>query len=377
MKIYDLVIIGSGPAGAMAAASIKGMSILMLEKGLSIRERRDLACGWFGHGIYAMDRLDGRGEDKKILDMCRAANGGKIVQKIGKGGTKSNLSIPPNTYFSTSCGIKIAEKLNDTVMEKADVIFGTEVKTISTNNGIFSILSTSGTEFKAYRCLLATGGKSAEWILEICSSLDLSFSSPGVKLGARVEIITNKLKKIMAEYGDVLIKDNNIECNDARFGGFVGEWDDFNVISAFGHSIPGKQSEKTNFMIGYEPEGGFKEALRLTKIVNVLSNDKVRVERVADFLQDKSIISKLDHFRRLSDTLRKIDELIPMFTNMALIYFPEIKMGGALPADENMRTEVPRLYGAGQCVSGVDTLFEAMISGQVVSHSIMEDKENE
>ena len=48
MKIYDLVIVGAGAAGVMAAKTLinKNMSILIIEKGQDLKHRRNLVSGW-------------------------------------------------------------------------------------------------------------------------------------------------------------------------------------------------------------------------------------------------------------------------------------------------------------------------------------------
>lgn len=70
-KSYDVVIIGAGPAGIFTALELAdtGLSILILEKGLDIRERialnRDrtapaadrranIVSGWGGAGAFPM-----------------------------------------------------------------------------------------------------------------------------------------------------------------------------------------------------------------------------------------------------------------------------------------------------------------------------------
>ena len=74
MKNYDLIIIGAGPAGIFTALELAdtGMSILILEKGLDIRERialnksrtapaaerrANIVSGWGGAGAFSDGKL--------------------------------------------------------------------------------------------------------------------------------------------------------------------------------------------------------------------------------------------------------------------------------------------------------------------------------
>ena len=74
MKNFDLIIIGAGPAGIFTALELAdtGMSILILEKGLDIRERialnknrqakatdryANIVSGWGGAGAFSDGKL--------------------------------------------------------------------------------------------------------------------------------------------------------------------------------------------------------------------------------------------------------------------------------------------------------------------------------
>ena len=76
-KSYDVVIIGAGPAGIFTALELAdtGLSILILEKGLDIRERialnrnrtapaanrrANIVSGWGGAGAFSDGKQIGR-----------------------------------------------------------------------------------------------------------------------------------------------------------------------------------------------------------------------------------------------------------------------------------------------------------------------------
>jgi hypothetical protein len=210
-----------------------------------------------------------------------------------------------------------------------------------------------------------------------CSALGTVSVEPEVRLGVRVEASSRLLRVLIAKQGDILTEYGQVRFDDARFGGFVGEWEDFGMVSAFGHTVPGKRSQRTSFMAGFAAENGFAEALRTTRIVNVLSNDKVRRERIYDFMQGKSVLKHMPQFECLIAPFIEFDRLVPKFMTTAAMYVPETRIGGALPAGEDMRTALPGLYGAGHCVAGTRTLLEAMASGMTAAQSVTEDKDNE
>lgn len=384
MKRYDLAIIGAGAAGVLAAREVAGasLSVLLLEKGVKLSSRRDLACGWFGRALHSFDRLEGgEGPDtRRVLDLCRSANKGRLEHCRGRGmrGTEYHIQLLPCSHYRMPPAVAaaLAKKIYHELEAEIDIVFQVEVGEVVQENAGFRISTDKGAFF-ADRCLLATGSRSAEWTSSVCVNLGLTPVKPLVRLGVRVEIPTRMLKIMAAKQGDILAEHNNVRLDDARFGGFVGEWEDFGMISAFGHTLPDKRSERTNFMAGFAAENGFMEALRTARIVNVLSNDKVRRERIYDFLQGKSVLKHLPQFERLIGTFIEFDRLVPRFITTAAMYVPETKIGGTLPADSKMKTALPGLYGAGECVAGIRTLLEAMASGLTAARSVMEDKDND
>ena len=385
MKGYDLLIIGAGPAGVMAArgASAEGLSVLVLEKGVRLASRRDLAIGWFGHGLHAFDRMEGDGMPniRSILDLCRSANSGRLEHRKGRGAPQSSkhkMRLLPCGHYRVPPAIasELAKTLYCELKPVADIVFQTDVKEVVLGQTGFVAVTDRG-KFTAKRCILATGSRSAEWIMDMCSSLGTVSVKPTVRLGVRVETSTKLLSVLVAKQGDILTEQGPVRFDDARFGGFVGEWEDFGMVSAFGHTLPDKHSQRTNFMASFAAENGFIEAMRVARIVNVLSNDKVRRERIYDFMQGKSVLKHIPQFECLIAPFIEFDRLVPKFIATAVIHVPETRIGGALPVGEDMRTALPGLYGAGQCVAGTRTLLEAMASGLTAAQSVTEDKDNE
>lgn len=383
MKHYDLMIIGAGPAGVMAArsAAAEGLSVLVIEKGARLASRRDLAAGWFGHGLHTFDRLEAGRDNtdmRRVLDFCRAANGGRLEERRGRGTTVvgPHMRLLPCAHYRMppKAALKVAAALQAETEHAVKLVFGAEVRELRFDAGMFVAVSDCGT-FSALRCLLASGSRSAEWIRATASSLGLEILGPSARLGVRVEVPTRLLRSLMAKQGDIAAEHGDVRFDDARFGGFVGEWEGSGVVSAFGHTLPGKRSERTNFMAGFEAGDGFAEAVRTARIINVLSNDKVRREHIRDFMEGRSVLKHLPQFERLGAAFAEFDRLVPRFTAMAIIHVPEAHFGGALSADNSMRTKMPGLYGAGQCVNGVSTLLDAMASGLTAARSILEDKD--
>jgi len=388
MKIYDLAVVGTGLAGAMAAvvAAEAGLEVLVLEKGYGPKDRRNLVYGWLGHSLYTMSRID-IGQDSftnevafdAALDYCRKANGGRLEQhqarEILSGEMPLHVLGTPHYQADPGCGHELSQQLHQRLITtgKADVLFGTEVERLEHSEGRF-ILHTNRAKLEAHTCLLATGGHSAEWIQSICISLGLPLSGSFVRLGLRVEVPTRLLRTFLQVAGDLRLAAEGVLLDDMRQNSLIGDRDDKGLLSAFAYTASGRHSERTSFMASFDAGNNFADAARLIRIINILSNDKVRRERVIDFIYGHSVLEHLNQFDPIRKALLDLDKMIPSFLGCAIVHIPEIRAGGVLPVDESMKTAFAGLYGAGGCASRVASPLGALASAKIAIQNIMEER---
>lgn len=377
MKIYDLIVIGSGPAGVSAAkvTSSKGMSVLLVERGKDMNRRRDLTSGWFGHGLYAMNRLEL--EDPLFRNKRAIREAFKVVQQVSSETPQiiQPLNKPQYCRLSDSIGKELAEYYFNSVSRHADVVFNTEAESVTKDGDLF-VVKTLTKEYRSKKCLVATGKNSLDWIKELCDRFDITPARNGVRVGVRVEVPTFRINQVLQDTGDIRIEcDDNISTEDARLNSFVGEWEDSDILSAFGHGMPNKRSERTNFMIGAEPqdEEESEHALNEVKIANVLQNDKIRPERIRDYVEGRSILEHLGTFNKLKQSFKYLETFFPSLTTYAIMYAPEVRLRGVLPVNAQMKTIVDGLYGAGECTARVGSLIGAMASGIVAARNILKE----
>lgn len=374
MKIYDIVIIGSGPAGAAAAklAVEKGMSVLMLERGKDLARRRDLVSGWFGKGIFDIDRFEL--EDPLLRNPKAVGEAFSVIRKLStekipiikpKGGRRTYCRLPPKM------GISLASFYFDSIKNKADVAFNTEALRIEKDKEF--VIHTTRHIFKAKRCVVATGKNSVDWIRFLCESFNLSPMPNSIKVGVRVEVPTFRVNEAIEDKGDIKMQDGYVSAEDTRVNSFVGEWEESDILSAFGHCLPNKKSSRTNFMVGVKTSENTKEVMRNIKIINVLANDRIRCERVYDYMEGKSILKHIRVFDQLKHAFESLEKTFPSIINYATMYVPEIRLAGAFPVNATMKTEIEGLYGIGECTSKVGTMIGAMASGLVVIKTIIKE----
>jgi hypothetical protein len=365
MKKYDLAVIGSGPAGVMAAKATarKGMSVLMVEKGKDLAHRKDLASGWFGHGLFLMDRLEltdlAFGNPKMIREAFRIVQRllGNKPRVFGRGSAK-HCFLPPGF------GETIAKYFLGMIVRNVDIAFNTEIDSIRLEDGGFTIGSLKK-RFWATRCLVATGCNSFEWMERMCQSLELPFVKSVARIGIRAELP-------LFRAGDLSETADQELCRDMRINSFVGEWEDSGLLSSIAYSLPERKSGKVSFMVGAETDQ-MDDAVRSVKIVNVLTNDKIRVERANDYLEGRSVLQHIECFSVLDEAFRRLGEMIPAFAAHAVVHIPEIRPLGILQVGEDMRTPIPNFYGAGECTSRVSTTLGAMASGLMAAKTMLKE----
>lgn len=365
MKLYDIVIIGAGPAGASAAKELisKGMTILMLDKGKDINRRKDLISGWFGQGVSEISRLDVKDtllndptEIKKTIDELRPISKEKIL-KI--------KSFCPLSYAS---GKEISKYYWENVSGKLDITFESEVISIIQDGNYFRIKMYSNKEVFAKKCIIATGKYSFDWLQKISKPLGLTVKETKGKFGVRIEIPTFRIQEYLDKNNDFSMQEGNVFVEDCRVNSCVGEWEDSNIISSFGY-VCHEKFKKTNMMVGFEDS--LTNCVKNVKIINILNNDKIKKEHVREFLDGKSILHNISSFKEIKKMVSRIESIVEDFRECAMIYIPEVRFNGTINVDEHMQTNIKNLYCIGECTDKVNTTIGAIVSGKIVSKTIL------
>lgn len=361
--IYDVIIIGAGPAGLMAAKGLcnNGLSIMVIDKGKALQKRKDLICGWFGNGLSELSRIElNKGECKEILDFLKEISSQKIPKK-------SQI-----VNFSYDSSLKISQYFHDDLFKKVEFSLDNEVFDIKRQDEFFSI-KTERKDFLCKKCILATGKYSTDFIKKMKIVTD-SVSKQIGAMGIRIEVPTTKVKDYFETYSGLDHKIDDICLYDFRMNSVVGEWEDSNIISSFGAATEEK-TRKTNFFLGQEDD--LNSCIRNVKIINVLNNDKIKKEFVKEFLSNKSIVSNLKSFNVIKEAFVNLNKEIVGIVDYAMIYLPEIRLNGILDVDNFMKTTVPDLYGIGGCTNRSKNILESMGCGNVVARTILNGEVNE
>ncbi|MDO8530397.1 MAG: aminoacetone oxidase family FAD-binding enzyme, partial [bacterium] len=164
-KMYDVVVIGGGPAGMMAAGRVaeKGRSVLLLEKNPGLGKKLLITGG--GRCNLTNNKTEVRtmlskykGNDQFLFSAFAQFSVKDALEFFNSRGLATKEENEGRIFPVTDSAKSVFDVLVKYMKEgKVEVKTGVEVKGISqTREGI--VIETSGGAFSAAACVLATGG---------------------------------------------------------------------------------------------------------------------------------------------------------------------------------------------------------------------------
>jgi uncharacterized FAD-dependent dehydrogenase len=299
---YDVIIIGSGPAGIFAALELTKntrLKILMIEKGSDIDRRAcpmiesstpcvqcdlcSILCGWGGAGAYSDGKLtltpDVGGLLKEYLpaqevaslieyadDLYRSFGAGRdihgenldAVNRLKKRAAGYNLELIPARirHIGTEMCRNVLKNIREHLMGKTDLLFDKPVSRILTTDGAVSGVETGdGNVFLAPMVIAAVGREGSSWLSEEAKRLGLSLQTNPVDIGVRVELPAAIMKDITdTTYEGKFIYYSRRFHDRVRtfcmnpYGEVVQEYSE-GIFSVNGHSYKNQKTENTNFAV--------------------------------------------------------------------------------------------------------------------------------
>ncbi len=356
--IYDVIIVGAGPAGLFSAYELisknKKLKVAILDKGYRVAKRvcpmnkNGIPCqncnpcailaGYGGAGTFSDGKLNfipklgksdltkymSESEAYKLIDETEEifnkfnmdaevypsnqAEAAEIRKKVAIAGAKllvikqkhlGSDHLPE--YIEGICKYLIDNGVE--LIDRADVV---DVKSIACDRHEVSYVSgKKNVTLSAKNVIVAPGRTGAKWVQELADKYSIPYLSQSIEIGVRVEV----RKDIMEEITNV-IYDPTIFIKTATYGdeirtfctnpgGFVAKENYYGYICVNGHALKDVKSNNTNF--------AFISKVNLTEPVTNTRLYGESIARIANVLGDgKPIIQSLKDLKggRRSDWRR-------------------------------------------------------------------------
>ncbi len=307
--MYDLLIVGAGPAGIFTALELikkqAKYKILILEKGKAVEKRVcpksktqkcvnckpycNITTGFSGAGAFSDGKLSLSpevggdlpeligvqeaeslivyadnlylefGADSKIEGVSNPEKLKEIRKKAIQAGLK--LVDCPIRHLGTEKAQEIYYKIEQFLIANGvEIIFNTNVEDIIMQGdeclGVIASQNKNNIEYRAKKTIIATGRRGADWLESICEEHNILHEAGVVDIGVRVEV----RNEIMEEVNNVLYESkligypkpfkNKVRTFCQNPGGFVSQENYDNDLAVVnGHSYKEKKSNNTNLSI--------------------------------------------------------------------------------------------------------------------------------
>ncbi len=354
--MYDVIIIGAGPAGLFAAYELieknKNLKILLMDRGKKAEKRFcpmnknkteckncnpcNILSGYGGAGTFSDGKLNfipkigksdlfkymSENEANKLIDdteeiftkfkmdsdvfPSNMEEALKIKKEIAING--SRLLIIKQKHLGSDKLPKYIEDFSKYIEDKGVTLLeNTDVSDIVKENNYYKVIY-KDKEVKGKKIIVAPGRTGAKWVQELADKYKIPYLSQSIEIGVRVEVrkeILEDLCKIIYD-PTIFIKTDTYNDEIRTFctnpGGFVTKENYYGYICVNGHSLKDIKSNNSNF--------AFISKVNLTEPVTNTREYGESIARIANVLGDsKPIIQSLKDLREgRRSTWKKLDK---------------------------------------------------------------------
>jgi uncharacterized FAD-dependent dehydrogenase len=418
---YDVVVVGSGPAGIFAAIELtaqqNGVRVALLDKGpdlparLCPQKRQPGGCircqpcsivtGWGGAGAFSDGKLT-----------LTTEYGGSLDQYLGRGELARHIEYVDRIYLHFGATEKVygadpltlrdltrraaaadlalipavirhlgTERCYDILMGmrrhlegRVDVITGATVQQLLVEDGrVAGALLEDGRVMRAKYVVAAPGREGASWFAAEATRIGLALESNAVDIGVRVEVpavvtqhLTDAIYESKLVYYTKSFDDRVRVFCMAPHGEVVMENND-GLVTVNGHSYAGYKTDLTNFalLVSKTFTEPFKEPLSYGRNIAALANmlgGGVLVQRLGDLLAGRRSTDKRIARGMVQPSLR---EATPGDLSLVLPYRHLVDILEMMQALDKV---APGIYSRHTLLYGIEVKFysaRAQLSGSL------------
>ena len=342
--MYDVAIIGAGPAGLFSAYELitknKNLKIVLLDRGnfaknrvcpMNVGKEKCLNCnpcsilsGYGGAGTFSDGKLNfipklGKSDLFKYMSISKANEliddtekifnkfnmdsklyptnmdeAKKLDEDITKVG--ANLLIIKQKHLGSDMLPKYIEDFSNylkengvTLIEKANVLDISENK-----DKTYDVIYNKNKKIVSKNVIVAPGRTGAKWVQELADKYKIPYTSQSIEIGVRVEVRKDILRPITSIIYDptIFIKTKTYNDEIRTFctnpGGFVAKENYYGYICVNGHALKNIKSDNSNFAFISkvnltEPVTNTREyGESIAKIANTLGGGKPIIQTLRD-----------------------------------------------------------------------------------------------
>lgn len=339
-SVYDVIIVGAGPAGMFAADELAGrMDTLIIDQGRDIDKREckmkrrgicthcdpcDIMCGVGGAGTYSdgtlnlrpdvggdlaeqtgdpeyawelVDHVDKvfvrygapdhlyipKGEEVELLKRRAAAVGARFIEITQR-------------HMGSDNAPKVIGNFEKDLKERGvEFLLGTKVDDlIIEDNACVGVVLKDGSEIRSHFTIIAPGRVGATWIDEVVKKHKIEAKYAPIDVGVRVEvpaIIMDPITKINRDpkfHIQTKTYDDFVRTFCTNEHGFVVKEEYEGFIATNGHSMINQESENTNFafLVRVELTEPIENTVRygrsIAKLATTIGGGKPVLQRMGD-----------------------------------------------------------------------------------------------
>lgn len=344
--MYNVAIVGAGPAGIFAALEITKLKpdwkVILIEKGDRIEKRKcllregyakcpnckkcGLLCGWGGAGAFSDGKLTltpdvgGHLDDymsrEKVEDLIEYADqlylkfgateevfgtDMKVFREIERMASLAELKLvhSPVRHLGTERSLNVLKNMQDFLEKKIEIRNDVSAKNLIVEcEQVKGLVLDNGEEIRAEYTIIAPGREGADWLTKEFSKNKIGMVNNAVDVGVRVELpapvfepLTSKLYESKLVYHSPTFGDE-VRTFCMNPNGEVVQENYNGIATVNGHSYAEKTTNNTNFalLVSEKFTEPFKEPIQYGQHIASLANmlgGGILVQRFGDLLDGR------------------------------------------------------------------------------------------